>query len=103
MTQRETNRAEFRAKKEAERAQERINAPVGKTAGDIRAAWILSRDRDNPARDAEQLPDALAARGLVMARVDAADIYQNGAGRRLCQGDRQPRADFARGRAGRRQ
>ena len=77
VTQRETNRAEFRAKKEAERAQERINEPVGKTAGDIRAAWILSRDRDNPARDAEQLHDALAARGLVMARVDAADIYQN--------------------------
>jgi hypothetical protein len=75
--QRETNRAEFRAKKEAERAQERINEPIGKTAGDIRAAWILSCDRDNPARDAEQLHDALAARGLVMARVDAADIYQN--------------------------
>jgi hypothetical protein len=75
--QRETNRAEFRAKKEAERAQERINAPVGKTAGDIRAAWILSRDRDNPARDAEQLHEALAARGLVMACVDAADIRQN--------------------------
>jgi hypothetical protein len=62
--QRDANRAEFRAKKQAERAQERVNEPIGKTGGDIRTAWTLSRDAENPARDAEQLTEALAARGL---------------------------------------
>ena len=46
--QRDANRAEFRAKKEAEGAQERINQPIGKSAGDIRReetaeAWRMDR------------------------------------------------------------
>ena len=75
--QRDANRAEFRAQKEAERAQERIKEPVGKTAGDIRTAWILSRDAENPARDIEQLTEALAARGFGIARVTAAEAYES--------------------------
>ena len=75
--QREANRVEFRAQKEAERAQERINEPVGKTAGDIRTAWILSRHADNSAHDAEQLTEALAARGFGIARVTAAEAYES--------------------------
>jgi hypothetical protein len=73
--QRQANRAEWKAIKEAERAKERIDAPVGKTAGEIRMAWNTSRDAGNPMRDAEQLQEALAARGLAIGRVDPAEAY----------------------------
>jgi hypothetical protein len=48
----------------------RSTAPLGKTAGDIRTAWNLSRT-------AEQLNEALAARGLSVARIDAAEAYES--------------------------
>jgi hypothetical protein len=35
----------------------------------------LSRDADNPARDIEQLTEALAARGFGIARVTADEAY----------------------------
>ena len=55
-----------------ERAQERINAPLGKVAGEIRAAWLLSRDPDDRSpdaaqRDAGRLEDALSARVMTFA------------------------------------
>jgi hypothetical protein len=73
----EANRAEFKAKKDAERAQQRINAPVGKTAGAIRMAWAQSRNAKDPTLDVKQLHEALAARGMRMARVDAAEAYES--------------------------
>jgi hypothetical protein len=63
-------RAEWLEKKQAERAQERINQPVGKSAGDIRMAWTLSRNTD-------QLAEALAVRGFGMARVIASEAYES--------------------------
>lgn len=74
--QSEANRAEFRAKKEAERAEERRKAPAGKIAGEIRDAWMRSRDAA-PARDIEKLNEALAERGMTMARVTAEEAYQS--------------------------
>lgn len=71
---RERNRAEFRAKKEADRAEQRIKEPVGKTAGKIREAWNAPRGAD-AAKDAAQLEQALAARGFKLARVTAEEAY----------------------------
>lgn len=76
-TMAEANRTEFKAKKEAERAQQRINAPVGKTASAIRIAWAQSCHVQDPALDARRLQEALAARGMRMARVDAAEAYES--------------------------
>jgi len=44
--------------------------PLGKTAGEIRAAWTLSRS-------AEQLDEALAARGVTLAEVSAGEARQS--------------------------
>src|SRR5271166_144653 len=44
--------------------------PLGKTAGDIRTAWTLSRT-------AEQLEEALAARGVTLAAVSAEEARQS--------------------------
>jgi hypothetical protein len=44
--------------------------PLGKTAGEIRAAWTLSRT-------AEQLEEALAARGITLAEVSAGEARQS--------------------------
>ena len=44
--------------------------PLGKMAGDIRTAWTLSRS-------AEQLDEALAARGLSLAEVSAIEARQS--------------------------
>jgi len=71
------NQAEFKTRKEAERAQQRSQQPVGKTAGAIRTAWNLSRDPVNAGRDAEQLHEALAAQGMTIARVSAAEAYES--------------------------
>jgi hypothetical protein len=51
-----------------ERAQQRIDAPVGKAAGEIRMAWTLTKEPD-------QLEEALAARGMTIARVTADEAY----------------------------
>ena len=45
---------EVRQERERERVQQRIDAPLGKTAGELRMAWTLSRNID-------QLNEALAA------------------------------------------
>jgi hypothetical protein len=57
-----------RAAQETERAQRRIDAPLGKTADDIRTAWTLSRSQ-------EQLHAALADRGMTIARATAEEAY----------------------------
>jgi hypothetical protein len=44
--------------------------PLGKTAGEIRAAWTLSRS-------AEQLEEALAARGITLAQVSREEADQS--------------------------
>jgi hypothetical protein len=59
-----------RVTQETERAQRRIDAPLGKTAGDIRTAWTLSRSQ-------EQLHAALAGRDLGIARVTAAEASES--------------------------
>lgn len=59
---------EVRQERERERVQQRIDASVGKTAGEIRMAWTLSRNID-------QLNEALAARGMSLARVTAEEAY----------------------------
>jgi hypothetical protein len=51
-----------------ERAQQRIDAPTGKAAGEIRMAWMLSRSR-------EELQDALAVRGFSFARASADEAH----------------------------
>jgi hypothetical protein len=68
------HRAEWLAKKEAERAQARIDEPVTGARAEIRAAWTQSRDGDQAG---ERLRDALASRGFAMARVTAAEAYQS--------------------------
>ena len=70
-----------RAAREARQAQERIDAPVGKTAGDIRMAWTLSRSR-------EELDEALAARGLTIARATAEEARASAFHREI--GNRSP-------------
>jgi hypothetical protein len=45
--------------------------PLGKTAGEIRTAWTLSRS------SVEQLDEALAARGMTLAAVSAEDARQS--------------------------
>jgi relaxase-like protein len=65
---RATNRAEWERKK----AQERIDAPVTGARAAIREAWTQSCDPD-PARDAEKLQEALAARNMVLARGNTED------------------------------
>ena len=44
--------------------------PLGKTAGDIRMAWTLSRT-------AEELEEALAAKGITLAEVSAEEARQS--------------------------
>jgi hypothetical protein len=65
---RDANRAAWQAEKEKQRAIRRMNAPLGKTAGDIRTAWTLTQT-------AGQLEEALAARGMTIARVTAEEAY----------------------------
>jgi hypothetical protein len=59
-----------RVTQETERAQRRIDAPLGKTAGDIRTAWTLSRSQ-------EQLHAALADRGMGIARATAEEAKES--------------------------
>jgi hypothetical protein len=72
-------RAAERAQKEAERREKaRLSTPQGKTAQAIRAAWNENLPRHPDAgRDAEQLAEALAARGMAMARATAEEAYQS--------------------------
>jgi hypothetical protein len=69
--------AAVREAQEIARAQARIDAPTGRTAGEIRAAWARSRDTADPARDLEKLHEALAERGMSMARVSAEEAYRS--------------------------
>jgi hypothetical protein len=73
----ERRRAEWLEKKQAERAQERINEPVIGARAEIRAAWMQSRDGDPARDDGAKLEEALAVRGFAMARVTAAEAYES--------------------------
>jgi hypothetical protein len=76
----EANRAAFREQKDAERREQaRLSTPQGKTPQDIRAAWNENLPRHPDAgKDAEQLAEALAARGaMAMARATAEEAYQS--------------------------
>jgi hypothetical protein len=65
---RDANKAAWHAEQEQRRAVERMNRPLGKTAGEIRTAWTL-------AQTAGQLEEALAARGMTIARVTPEEAY----------------------------
>lgn len=72
--QHEANRAAFREKKQAERAEAQRNAPVTGRAAEIREAWNASCDPE-PTKDAAHLETALAARGIGLAFVGAEEAY----------------------------
>jgi hypothetical protein len=69
---REAHRAAGQEKKTAEREQARRDVPISERAAEIRMAWNVSKDAD-PAKDAAQLHDALAVRGIRLAVVSAVE------------------------------
>jgi MobA/VirD2-like, nuclease domain len=77
--QRKAGRAAWIEQRQAERREEaRLSTPQGKAAQEIRAAWNENLPRHPDAgKDAEQLAEALAARGMSMARATAEEAYQS--------------------------
>jgi hypothetical protein len=67
---RDANRAAWDAEREQRRAVERMNRPLGKTAGEIRMAWSLTK---TPA----QFDEALRPHSMTVARVTAAEAYES--------------------------
>lgn len=66
---RAANKAAWRAERDEERAQARINEPVAGTVAEIRMAFALAPDGPN----ATPLQEALAARGMTLARATGAE------------------------------
>ena len=66
---RAANRAAWRAERDEERAQARIGEPVAGTVAEIRMAFALAPDGPN----ATPLQEALAARGVTLARATGAE------------------------------
>jgi hypothetical protein len=66
---REASRAAWSAKKDAERAEARIREPVTGVTAEIRTAFTLAPDSP----DAARLKEALAARGVTLARATGAE------------------------------
>lgn len=73
---REVNRGEWREKKEHERAEKRMQMPLGNTASEIRLAWNLSQDPDLE-RDVRLLQEHLKVRRISLAVAGTDDVRAN--------------------------